>query len=81
MPEYAPCPKCSSTKAKKVGFTWWGGLVGPSLLTHVECDECGTKYNGKTGRSNLLAIIVYQFVGLVIGFALLIWFFKNFPQR
>jgi transposase-like protein len=64
--EYAPCPQCSSSKATKVGFTWWGGLVGPRLLTHVKCQDCGTTYNGKTGRSNTGAIIVYTLVLLAI---------------
>jgi hypothetical protein len=47
-------------------FTWWGGLLGPSLLTHVECPKCGMQYNGKTGRSNRNGIIVYSVVlGLI----------------
>ncbi len=70
MPDYAPCPECSSTRVKKVGFTWWGGVVGPSLLTHVRCRECGTAYNGKTGRSNTGAIIVYSVVMGVIAIGL-----------
>lgn len=45
MPEYAPCPKCSSARAEKIGFTLWGGLLGPSLVTHVKCGECGATYN------------------------------------
>ena len=62
MSKYAPCPECSATDAKKVGFTWWGGVLGPSLLTHVECQECGTAYNGKTGDSNTVAIVIYLIV-------------------
>jgi hypothetical protein len=62
MPEYAPCPNCSGTRARQVSFTWWGGLLGPSLLTHVKCEDCGTAYNGKTGRSNTPGIIVYSVV-------------------
>ena len=70
MARYAPCPECSCRDADKVSFTWWGGLLGPALLTHVKCQECGTAYNGKTGKSNQTAIIIYLCVGTAIGFAL-----------
>src|SRR5688572_1124899 len=33
----AACPKCGSTSAKAVTYAWWGGLLGPKLLSHVEC--------------------------------------------
>ena len=67
MPEYVPCPNCSATGATKVGFTWWGGVLGPALLTHVKCPECGTTYNGKTGESNTTGIIVYSVVvGIIV---------------
>lgn len=72
MSEYAPCPRCSSTQAKTVGFTWWGGIIGPSLLTHVKCQGCGTAYNGKTGKSNTTAILVYCIVVTVIVFGVLV---------
>jgi hypothetical protein len=72
MPDYAPCPNCSTVGAKKVGFTWWGGALGPALLTHVKCPHCGTTYNGKTGRSNTTAIIVYSVIVGVIALALAI---------
>jgi transposase-like protein len=65
--DFLNCPKCGSTSVKKVPFTWWGGALGPALLTHVKCQGCGTQFNGKTGRSNTSAIAVYIFVatGLV----------------
>lgn len=66
MADYAPCPNCSSTRAKKVGMTWWGGVIGPKLLTHVKCQDCGTAYNGKTGQSNTAGIIIYTVVILAI---------------
>jgi hypothetical protein len=72
MPEYAPCPQCSSTQATKVGFTWWGGILGPSLLTHVKCNKCGTAYNGKTGQSNTTGIIIYTVVSVLIVITLLV---------
>jgi hypothetical protein len=71
MPRYKRCPECGCRDAKKVGFTWWGGLLGPSLLTHVECLDCGTCFNGKTGRSNTTGIIIYTIVTAVIAFGLL----------
>ncbi len=72
--EFAPCPKCGSTNSKKVGFTWWGGVLGPKLFNHVKCGGCGTCYNGKSGKSNTTAIVIYTVVLVVIfgiiGFAL-----------
>jgi uncharacterized Zn finger protein len=64
--EYAPCPKCGGVKAKKIGYTWWGGAVGPKLYNHVKCESCGTAYNGKTGQSNTSNIVIYIIVSTVI---------------
>jgi len=66
MADYAPCPKCGSTGAKKVGYTWWGGVLGPTLFSLVKCQSCQTTYNGKTGKSATTAIIVYFVVTLII---------------
>lgn len=68
--EYAPCPSCQNTVAKKISFTWWGGAVGPRLFTHVKCNRCGNQYNGKTGRSNATAITIYVVVGVMVGLAI-----------
>ena len=68
--QYAPCPKCGSTEASKVGYTWWGGALGPAIFHHVKCARCGATYNGKTGKSNVTAIIVYTVVILVVCFVL-----------
>jgi len=67
MADFLSCPNCGSYSIKKIPFTWWGGTLGPALLTHVRCQGCGTQYNGKTGRSNTSAIAVYLVVttGLV----------------
>jgi hypothetical protein len=62
----APCPSCGSVYAKPITFTWWGGLVGPKLFSHVACYQCNTAYNGKTGKSNNTAIAIYVGVGLVV---------------
>ena len=74
MSEYVPCPDCSCTGARKVGFTWWGGALGPALLTHVKCHECGATFNGKTGQSNNRASIIYGIVtgAIVIALAVLL---------
>lgn len=71
-PQYAPCPKCNNAAATKLSFTWWGGALGPKLLTHVKCGACGMKYNGKTGRDNTTNIVIYSVVVAVISFALLV---------
>jgi uncharacterized protein (DUF983 family) len=50
-----------------MSFTWWGGLIGPRVLTHVKCPGCGHAYNGKTGRDNTTGIIIYSvIVGIVV---------------
>ena len=68
----APCPKCHSNRIKKLSFTWWGGMLGPKLLNHVQCEDCKTCYNGKTGQSNTAGIIIYSVVAFVIAIGLLI---------
>ena len=75
MNQYAPCPKCSQSAAQKVSFTWWGGLIGPKILTHVKCGMCGTGYNGKTGKDNTTNIIIYSVVVIVILFFLMMLMF------
>jgi hypothetical protein len=64
--QYKACPKCELQYAKMMGFTWWGGVVGPKLLTHVKCENCGTQYNGNTGQSNTTGIVIYTLVALVL---------------
>ena len=70
MTSYAPCPQCQGTNATPIRFTWWGGLLGPKLLTHVKCSQCRTAYNGKSGKSNTAAIMIYFAVIFVIVFAI-----------
>jgi rubredoxin len=60
------CPRCSHGESKPVSFTWWGGLIGPKLFNHVKCTGCGYAYNGKTGRPNTTAIVLYTVVVGVI---------------
>ena len=66
--QYAPCPNCGQSNAKKVRYTWWGGALGPNMFTHVKCQNCGTQYNGKTGKSNQTNIILYFAVSFMIFF-------------
>ena len=64
---YAPCPKCNAIGAERMSFTWWGGVIGPKLLTHVKCPRCGHGYNGKTGCDNTTKIVVYSgAVGVIV---------------
>ncbi len=70
--QYAPCPNCGSTNATKIGFTWWGGALGPTLLKLVQCNQCKTQYNGKTGKSNKTGIMLYSIIGIAIGISLCI---------
>jgi hypothetical protein len=66
MTQHQPCPSCTCKEATAIGFTWWGGLLGPKMFNHVECTKCGTTYNGKTGKSNQQAIAIYLTVSTVI---------------
>jgi hypothetical protein len=69
MTPYAPCPQCGNAAAEKMKFTWWGGLIGPWLLTHVKCQACAKQYNGKTGKDNTTNIVIYFIVvgGVCLG--------------
>jgi hypothetical protein len=77
--KYADCPHCENAgHAKPVSFTWWGGVLGPNLISHVRCKKCGTCYNGKSGQYNTTAIIIYVLVSFVIGTAVFyLLFFSN----
>jgi hypothetical protein len=68
MGEYVNCPRCGSDRIAKVSYTWWGGFIGPAMLTHVKCQDCGLAYNGRTGQSNTAGIIIYSVVVGVIAF-------------
>lgn len=66
------CPNCRSPYSKKVGFTWWGGVLGPKMLSHVKCTGCGNAYNGKTGQSNTGGIVVYTVIVTLIALAVVV---------
>ena len=66
--QYAPCPQCGQSNAKPVNYTWWGGALGPRLLSVVKCRSCGTQYNGAKGSRLGKAILVYNLVvGGILG--------------
>ncbi len=64
--EYVPCPRCGARRSERVVFTFWGSFYGPALLTHVQCPKCYCKYNGKTGRSNLIPAIIFVLIPLIL---------------
>ena len=72
---YAPCPKCRNSAGEKIRFTWWGGILGPKILTHVKCCDCGNKYNGKSGKDNTTGIVIYSAVVAVLVLALVVVMF------
>lgn len=67
---YVPCPRCQMPSPQPVKFTWWGGVLGPKLLSHVKCQQCGMTYNGKSGQSNTTSIVIYTVVLSVIVFVI-----------
>ena len=74
MTSFTPCPKCGGA-AEKLKFTWWGGLLGPKILTHVKCTACGYKYNGKTGKDNTTGIIIYSVIVAILCLGLVVVMF------
>jgi hypothetical protein len=78
----ASCPECSDTLSKPVIFTWWGGIVGPKMLHHVECSKCAARFNGRTGKSNAKAIKIYVVASvLVIAGALFALFWAAYSRQ
>jgi hypothetical protein len=53
------CPRCGGAYTHQPSFTWWGGLIGPKLLNHTVCNQCGLGFNGRTGKDNTTAIAIY----------------------
>jgi hypothetical protein len=71
MTQFAPCPRCGGNNAAAQKFTWWGGAIGPRILSHVKCQTCGKTYNGKTGGDNTVGIVIYSVVAGIFAFALM----------
>jgi hypothetical protein len=71
--EFADCPHCGCPgHAKRVSFTWWGGIVGPSMFHHVKCEGCRRCYNGRTGADNTVGIVIYTTVSMAIGLVIVV---------
>jgi hypothetical protein len=72
-PRPGQCPKCGSRRSTKVSFTWWGGVLGPSLFSMVQCHRCSTQYNSKTGKPvGGVQILTYSLVSLAIVVGILV---------
>jgi hypothetical protein len=65
-PSFVPCPKCGARDAMRVSWTIWGSFYGPALFSHVRCPDCGHKYNGRTGRPNLIPAILFITVPAIL---------------
>jgi transposase-like protein len=65
--QFANCPICNQSNAKQMTWTWWGGFIGPLLISHVKCQSCGKTYNGKTGKDNTTIIAIYNLIAVLIG--------------
>jgi predicted RNA-binding Zn-ribbon protein involved in translation (DUF1610 family) len=63
---FVPCPRCGSANAERVVWTAWGSFYGPALLNHVRCLSCDCKYNGRSGRSNLVPAAIFVLVPLFL---------------
>ena len=74
MTQYVQCPRCGGA-GEKVGFTWWGGVLGPKILTHVKCTGCGYKYNGKSGKDNTTGIVIYSVIVGILSLGLVVVMF------
>ena len=61
--------------AEKLRFTWWGGVLGPKVLTHVKCPGCGKAYNGKTGKDNTKGIVIYSIIVAILALGLVVVMF------
>jgi len=63
---FVPCPRCGAEDPKKVKWTAWGSFYGPAMFHHVRCRDCGYKYNGRSGRSNLLPAIIFLAIPILL---------------
>lgn len=66
------CPKCGSEFTEPVKYTWWGGMLGPKILHHTKCNECGYRFNSKTRQSNKTGIIIYTIVSFAIALTIIL---------
>jgi hypothetical protein len=64
------CPNCGKQMAKRVLWTFWGSFYFTAIFKHVRCEDCGTKYNGKTGKSNMVPAVLCVSIAAVLILAL-----------
>jgi len=60
------CPRCGGPSTYQPSYTFWGGWLGPKMLNHTICNQCGFGFNAKTGKDNTPAIAIYLGVVVVI---------------
>jgi hypothetical protein len=66
------CPRCGSGDVHKIDYSWWGGLIGPSLVHQVRCKQCGKTYEGVTGTTITKKVSTYFLVMIIISIILVI---------
>ena len=71
-----PCPTCLSRATDRVKFTWWGGAVGPWMMSLTKCRACGTQFNSKTRKPVGSAILVYNVIAIAITLFVLAMIFR-----
>lgn len=69
--EWVACPRCGAQESERVLWTFWGSFYGPALFDHVECPACGTRYNGRTGRSNFVPALIFTLIPTLLIMGLL----------
>jgi hypothetical protein len=47
-------------------------VLGPKIFNHAICSNCGTGYNAKSGKPNLVPIVLYVAVTAVLGVVLIL---------
>lgn len=63
---YLPCPDCGNDGAKRIPWTFWGRYYWTNRYCHVACTQCGYRYNGETGESNLIPAILLVTLPLLV---------------
>jgi len=72
------CPRCGSPFVDEVRYAWWGGVLGPSMLSLMKCPNCKLQFSGKTLQDAKNGIIIYNVIALVLAFVV---FFVIFALR
>lgn len=69
-PQGPQCPRCHGPDVHKPSWTWWGGFLGPKIITHWQCRSCNFGFNPTTGQSTSGSIVIYFVVTFVVCIAL-----------